>query len=63
MVHFECSTCGVSATCVLNTSAEVAWYDHMANHALVDNFRAWTWEVVPLPLEEHASPVDLEQFR
>ncbi len=48
MVHYECHTCGVSATCVANEPASLAWLDHMENHAMKDNYSVWTWAVVPL---------------
>ena len=50
MIHYACDTCGMSATCVANGAAEVAWFDHMATHAVRDNFRAWTWSVLQLDL-------------
>jgi hypothetical protein len=48
MVHFQCYTCHSTATCVLTPSADLAWSDHMANHALQSNFGRWVWQVVPL---------------
>jgi len=51
MIHFECGTCGVNATCVDTPSARLAWYDHMENHALKQNYRAVTWVVVPLEFD------------
>lgn len=50
MVHYECSTCGMAATCVVTPSAELAWLDHMDTHALPRNYRAWTWSALELPL-------------
>jgi len=50
MIHWECHTCGMAATCVLTSSATLAWLDHMENHALADNYSAWTWTVQKLPL-------------
>jgi hypothetical protein len=50
MVHYQCYTCGISATCVLTSSAELAWLDHMEIHAVKDNFGAWTWAVLQLDL-------------
>lgn len=48
MVHFQCYTCHVTATCVLTPSADLAWLDHMSNHAMQENYGRWTWQVVPL---------------
>jgi len=50
MIHYHCHTCGVNATCVLTNSAELAWLDHMENHAERKNYGAWTWTVVQLDL-------------
>lgn len=50
MVHYECDRCGVSATCVVTPSAELAWLDHMASHGSWATYKAWTWTVQPLPL-------------
>lgn len=50
MIHWQCGVCEVSATCVATPSAELAWLDHMENHAVKDLYQAWTWEIVPLPL-------------
>jgi len=50
MIHYQCYTCGISATCVTTSAAELAWFDHMQTHALVDHFGAWTWTVQQLPL-------------
>ncbi len=50
MAIFECSTCGMQATVVLNEVATLAWLDHMETHALKDNYRCWTWAVLPLDL-------------
>lgn len=50
MVHFECYTCHVSATCVLTPSADLAWCDHMEQHAMKDHYGRWVWEVVPLSM-------------
>jgi len=51
MVHYECYTCHMTATCVATPAAVLAWLDHMATHLLQDNYGAWTWAVVPLPLD------------
>lgn len=50
MVHFECHTCHMNATCVATPTATLAWLDHMDTHALPANYSAWTWTVVKLPL-------------
>lgn len=50
MVHYVCHTCGVSATCVLNSVAELAWLDHMTTHHLEENYSAYYWDVMQLPL-------------
>lgn len=50
MIHWQCGVCEVSATCVATPSAELAWLDHMENHASKDRYQAWTWTIVPLPL-------------
>lgn len=52
MIHFVCGTCRMEATCVHTSSAELAWLDHMANHAVKDNFRCYTWSIVPLELDQ-----------
>jgi len=51
MIHYECQTCGMTATCVVTPASGLAWHDHMAVHALVDNYRAWTWAVLPLTFD------------
>lgn len=51
MIHYECEVCGVSATCVITPSAELAWLDHMATHASPKAFQAWTWTAVPLQFD------------
>ena len=48
MIHFQCYVCGITATCVHNTPAELAWYDHMETHARRDDYGSWTWTVVTL---------------
>jgi len=50
MVHYECGTCGMTATCYANGPAVTAWFDHMTTHVLPDFYRVWTWEVLELPL-------------
>jgi hypothetical protein len=50
MLHFQCETCGITATCVDTPSATLAWLDHMDNHAVKTGYRRWTWTVTPLPL-------------
>jgi hypothetical protein len=49
MVHYECHTCGMQATCVSTPSSSLAWLDHMETHVVKDGFSAWGWTVVPLP--------------
>lgn len=51
MIHWECRTCGMSATCVVTPAAELAWLDHMDTHSAKFNYGAWTWTVVPLELD------------
>lgn len=51
MVHYECYTCHISATCVFTPSADLAWLDHMETHAVRDNFGRWTWTAVALPYD------------
>lgn len=51
MVHYECHTCGIGATCVLNSAARLAWHDHMSNHAVKTGFSQWFWAVEPLPFD------------
>jgi len=51
MVHFECHTCHMTATCVATAAAELAWLDHMDNHAEKKNYSAWSWTVARLPLD------------
>jgi len=48
MVHLECHTCGMTATCVVTASTELAWLDHMETHSAKFNYSAWTWSVVSL---------------
>jgi len=50
MIHYECFTCGVTATCVVTSSATLAWLDHMENHAERKNYGQWSWTVLALPL-------------
>jgi hypothetical protein len=50
MIHYECGVCHIAATCVANGSAELAWFDHMATHAVETDYRAWTWSVLQLDL-------------
>jgi len=50
MIHFECQVCGIGASMVRTPTGDLAWLDHMANHADKRAFRRWTWNVVPLPL-------------
>jgi hypothetical protein len=51
MILFVCEECDVSATCVANDTALLAWSDHMANHERPDRYRCYTWTAVQLPLE------------
>jgi hypothetical protein len=51
MVHFECRVCRITATCVHNAQAELAWRDHMANHVMTEDFDCWTWTAVQLPFD------------
>lgn len=48
MIHFECQVCHMSATVVSTPAGELAWLDHMNTHAMKDDFKAWTWTVLPL---------------
>jgi len=48
MVHYECTTCHMEATCVVTPAAELAWLDHMENHVVKDGYHAWTWTVLKL---------------
>jgi len=50
MIHWQCHTCHVTATCVVTPSAELAWLDHMENHVMKKGYSQWTWTVVPLPI-------------
>lgn len=50
MIRYECQTCAMTATVVNTPSAVLAWLDHMDTHAVKDNYRAWTWAIVPLDL-------------
>ncbi len=50
MIYFECQTCLCTALCVDTATARLAWHDHMENHVLTSNYRAWTWTVVQLDL-------------
>jgi hypothetical protein len=50
MVHYQCRTCGLTATCVATPTAVLAWLDHMEGHAVRDNYDAWTWTVLQLEL-------------
>ena len=52
MIHYACRTCSMTATCVSNVVATLAWLDHMQSHALIDNYDAYTWMVEPLPFGE-----------
>jgi hypothetical protein len=47
MVHYECYTCHMQATCVQTPSSDLAWLDHMENHGAKDNYGVWVWDVVP----------------
>lgn len=51
MMHYECLTCGVNATCVATLAAAEAWHDHMANHEDPRSYKLVTWVAVQLPLE------------
>jgi len=48
MVHYQCGTCGITATMVITAASELAWLDHMATHAVPDNYRSWHWTVQQL---------------
>lgn len=48
MVHYECHTCGMRATCVATVVSDLAWLDHMDTHGAKKNFSTWTWAVIPL---------------
>jgi len=48
MIHYECHTCGVTATCVVTPASDLAWLDHMENHSAKKNYSAWSWTVVQL---------------
>jgi len=48
MVLFECEVCAVTAVCVDNEPARLAWLDHMENHAQKKRFRAFTWTALTL---------------
>jgi len=52
MVHWQCHICGISATCVLNPPAELAWLDHMENHANKADYSSWTWTALTLSFPE-----------
>jgi hypothetical protein len=54
MIHYQCYTCGMNATCVLTESANLAWLDHMANHAVPANYGRWTWTAVQLEVGQGA---------
>jgi hypothetical protein len=54
MVHYVCDVCSVSATCVHNVSSDLAWLDHMTNHADQSLFHVYTWEVLPIPFDPTA---------
>jgi len=57
MYHFECLTCGITATMVATETGKLAWLDHMNRHALPEHFRIWTWTVQQLPdLDIDVSP-------
>lgn len=48
MLRYECCTCDMTATVVYTSAAHLAWLDHMDTHSMKDNYRTWTWEVLPL---------------
>lgn len=50
MIHYQCHTCGITATCVVTPVSDLAWLDHMDQHGAKTNYSAWTWAVIPLPL-------------
>lgn len=50
MVHYQCHVCALTATCVANPAAVLAWLDHMERHAMRDDYSAWTWTVQQLDL-------------
>lgn len=52
MVHYECGVCLATATCVQTPAADLAWLDHMANHADPYCYGRWTWTVLPLKLDQ-----------
>lgn len=55
MAHFLCEVCGMSATIVQTTAGHAAWADHMAIHEDPAAYRAWTWDVLPLPFGRTSS--------
>jgi len=50
MVHYACSACSMTATVVVTPDSSEAWHDHMRSHTSFEQYRAWHWQVVPLPL-------------
>lgn len=50
MVRYECGVCTMTATCVVTAASELAWLDHMANHADPSCYQGWTWVVLELPV-------------
>lgn len=50
MILYECGVCGIQATMVRTATGDLAWLDHMENHAQKRQYRCWTWNVVQLPL-------------
>jgi len=55
MVHYQCYTCHITATCVATPSASLAWFDHMDTHAVKDNFGCWVWYVQSIPFDRAGS--------
>ena len=53
MIHYQCYVCHATATCVANEPANLAWHDHMANHALPKHYGAWTWTVQQLDYDSY----------
>jgi len=48
MCHYECGQCSMEATVVANRQSRDAWRRHMATHPKRHDYRAWSWEVLPL---------------
>lgn len=48
MSHYQCHTCGMTATVAVTPVSELAWLDHMEQHGAKKNYSCWKWTVVPL---------------